>query len=354
MADVFISYATEDRDRVKALAEALGQAGFSIWWDRKIPLGRAFDQVIEEAIRDAKSVIVVWSAASVASEWVRNEASEGKRRRILVPVFIEPVDAPLAFRLLSGADLNGWAPDRPHGEFDKLKERVAEIIAHMPLQTGGPAPVEQPGARAGRGLAGTIKPIPKSWIALGAVALLALGVIGYALYPRPEPRPVGVPHADPVGASKRSGGLSTADTGPDKPVAGASLPGGHFSQLETALQGLLSSGGLGPSAALPAFHVPDLGLRVVFMSREVADKSGLGGLTASGAVVWEVQGGGPAGRGGLHIMDLIAAIDGKKIDTEDDLRQAFTKLGPGKIRFVVKRGAKELALDVDCPTCKPG
>jgi len=45
----------------------------------------SFDEVIEKAIADAKCVIVLWSAASVASEWVRNEASEGKRRGILVP-----------------------------------------------------------------------------------------------------------------------------------------------------------------------------------------------------------------------------------------------------------------------------
>ena len=111
MADIFISYASEDRQRAGALAETLGAHGWSVWWDREIPLGQSFDQVIEKALASAKCVIVLWSSVSIASEWVRNEASEAKRRAILIPVFIERVDAPLAFRLLNGADLRDWRPN---------------------------------------------------------------------------------------------------------------------------------------------------------------------------------------------------------------------------------------------------
>ena len=39
MADVFISYASEDRNRVRPLAEALQSRGFNVWWDRSLPPG---------------------------------------------------------------------------------------------------------------------------------------------------------------------------------------------------------------------------------------------------------------------------------------------------------------------------
>src|SRR5689334_9290301 len=128
MNEVFISYATEDRERARSLASVLRERGWDIWWDREIPLGQAFDEVIEKAIDQAKCVIVLWSAASVSCEWVRNEASEGKRRGILLPVSIEQVEAPLAFRSLNGADLSRWKGDGSDAEFLRLIEHVKKLL----------------------------------------------------------------------------------------------------------------------------------------------------------------------------------------------------------------------------------
>ena len=67
MADIFISYARVDRERAQALASALDGEGWTVWWDRDIPPGRTFDDVIEEALGAAKCVIVLWSRDSVRS-----------------------------------------------------------------------------------------------------------------------------------------------------------------------------------------------------------------------------------------------------------------------------------------------
>ena len=66
MADIFVSYASDDRDRVRPLIERLESQGWTIWWDRDLVVGPSFDEKIEEAIDAASVVVVVWSNASVA------------------------------------------------------------------------------------------------------------------------------------------------------------------------------------------------------------------------------------------------------------------------------------------------
>jgi hypothetical protein len=125
MADVFISYASEDRDRAGKLASALTTLGWSVWWDRKIITGQTFDQAIERELEAAKSVVVLWSIRSVESEWVKNEASLASERGVLVPALIDSVKLPLEFRRKQTADLVDWRGDPAHTGFQALCEGIA-------------------------------------------------------------------------------------------------------------------------------------------------------------------------------------------------------------------------------------
>jgi hypothetical protein len=129
MVDIFLSYSRHDKERIVPVVKALEARGWSVWWDRKIPPGKTFDQVIEEALSTAKCVIVVWSKDSVGSEWVKTEAAEGAERKILVPVAIDNVKIPLAYRLRQSAQLAGWDGISPHPELDLLFGSVRDLIA---------------------------------------------------------------------------------------------------------------------------------------------------------------------------------------------------------------------------------
>ena len=74
MADVFVSYASEDREKAAEVARILEARQLTVWWDRKITLGLSFDEVIERELLACRSAIVIWTAHSVASKWVRREA----------------------------------------------------------------------------------------------------------------------------------------------------------------------------------------------------------------------------------------------------------------------------------------
>jgi hypothetical protein len=126
--EIFLSYASSDRATAQAVAAALSALGWSVWWDRTIPPGKSFDQVIEAALDTAKCVIVLWSKASVSSDWVKSEASEGARRRILIPALIEDITIPLEFRRIQAASLVGWNSSSTHPGFESLARSVTALL----------------------------------------------------------------------------------------------------------------------------------------------------------------------------------------------------------------------------------
>jgi hypothetical protein len=71
---------------------------------------------------------VVWSQHSVNSDWVKTEAAEGARRRILVPVLLDEVRIPLEFRRIQAARLLDWHDTGPHPEFDMVVRAVEETL----------------------------------------------------------------------------------------------------------------------------------------------------------------------------------------------------------------------------------
>src|SRR5262245_57810416 len=125
MADIFISYKREDRDRVEPFAHALEREGFSVWWDADLLIGSSYSSSIKSQLNEARAVIPVWTSLSVQSEWVQEEATQGKRRGVLFPIRFDNVDPPIGFTMVETADLSGWREDhRDHPEWSRLLEQL--------------------------------------------------------------------------------------------------------------------------------------------------------------------------------------------------------------------------------------
>jgi TolB-like protein len=113
VADVFLSYVRSDRSVASALAGELEKAGFTVWWDRHIHAGADFSAEIEREIERARAVVVLWSASSRDSAWVRDEAAYARDRKKLVPVRIDAAEPPLGFRQVQSIDLIDWSANPP-------------------------------------------------------------------------------------------------------------------------------------------------------------------------------------------------------------------------------------------------
>ncbi len=125
----FLSYARADQHRAAKLAKALETGGVDLWWDTLIEGGAAFARSIEAALDKSNAVIVVWSAASVGSDWVLDEAAKGRDLRKLVPVTFDGAEAPLGFRQYQAINLSHWRGDPNAPE-------IASIVRAIRAATG--------------------------------------------------------------------------------------------------------------------------------------------------------------------------------------------------------------------------
>jgi len=124
MADIFISYASEDRGRVRSLAEALQKRRFNVWWDRELAAGQDYAAIIEAQLREAKAVVVVWTASSVASTFVRDEAGRAREDGRLLPVLLDDVEPPMGFGAIQAEDFTSWNGAAGAAQMEILSEAL--------------------------------------------------------------------------------------------------------------------------------------------------------------------------------------------------------------------------------------
>src|SRR5690349_15111101 len=115
MTDVFISYARDDRERVRPVAEALQAEGWDVWWDPSMPtagLGNTVGEAVDRKLSSAGAVLVMWSAYSRGSEYVRSEAAAGLYRNKLIQARIDTAAPPRPFDQVEVMDIGHWSGER--------------------------------------------------------------------------------------------------------------------------------------------------------------------------------------------------------------------------------------------------
>jgi adenylate cyclase len=127
MSDVFVSYARSDEPQAKRVAEALRSLGYHVWRDDELPAHRPYSEVIEERLKSAKAVVVLWSAEAVKSQWVRAEADAARSAGTLVQALLDGNIPPMPFNQIQCADLSVWDESADSPGWKKLVASVAEL-----------------------------------------------------------------------------------------------------------------------------------------------------------------------------------------------------------------------------------
>ena len=128
MADVFISYARESATAAQRMAMALRSAGFPVWIDDQLPAHGEFPAMIEEKLRSAKAVLVLWSADAVTSRWVPAEADIAHKAGTLVQLTLDSASPPLPFNRLQCVRLRDWDGDLTAPGWLKIAAGIADLV----------------------------------------------------------------------------------------------------------------------------------------------------------------------------------------------------------------------------------
>src|SRR5262245_10070715 len=124
MTDIFFSYSSADRERVRPIRDALVAQGFEVFWDQQVPAGMDWDTWIRQHLTKSKCAMAFWSVTSVSSDNVRHEATVAKQQGKLISVLLEPLTAeqfPMGLYAQQAANLSGWSGDYSHDEWRKFR-----------------------------------------------------------------------------------------------------------------------------------------------------------------------------------------------------------------------------------------
>ncbi len=171
---LFVSYSRTDLVHARPVIDLLEQAGFDVWWDGRLEGGENYLQTTEHALETSDCVVVLWSATSVNSHWVRDEAQRGRERGCLVPLTIDGTMAPLGFRQFQLLDISGW-------DGAATSPEAARILVAVRAKAGAatPAPVSAPPAPAPpASAAGGVALSRRTLMIGGAAAAGGAGLLG--------------------------------------------------------------------------------------------------------------------------------------------------------------------------------
>jgi DNA/RNA endonuclease G (NUC1) len=138
MADIFLSYAHADRERVRKFVKLFEEEGWSVWWDRGISPGMEWLPELERELTNSRIIVVIWSNNSVVSTWVDKEVNVGLARNSLVPIVIDEGAIPGKYLKNQACDLSNWNGTKQITEIETLLRAVAKLVPPSRIDTVRP------------------------------------------------------------------------------------------------------------------------------------------------------------------------------------------------------------------------
>lgn len=126
--DVFISYKSEDRERVRQIVSYLEALGVGVYWDRNLLPGQDYSQELTGRARAARAILVCWSAKANASHWVFHEAKIAMEENKLVFITFDRSEVPREFAPIHALHMPDQSTIPLSEQIEPLRTQLWSII----------------------------------------------------------------------------------------------------------------------------------------------------------------------------------------------------------------------------------
>lgn len=139
MWDVFISHASEDKEKIaRPLAEELRKRGLSVWYDEfTIKIGHSLRQTIDQGLKGSKYGIVILSKNFFAKDWPQKEldgltARERNGKKIILPIWHNITKEEIAEY---SPTLAGLYAAKTKDGIPKIIDMIMEVLEESPQES---------------------------------------------------------------------------------------------------------------------------------------------------------------------------------------------------------------------------
>lgn len=169
--DVFISYSSQDMKAAQAICHVLEQKEIRCWMaPRNIPPGSDYGDVIDDAIKSCKVVVVIFSETAAESQWVKGELNIAfEEQKTIIPFRLD--NTPLKGQNRVMLNKTHWIDAYPD-----YKIKFNDLVAAVALSVGKEVHLEGDPP---------LPPKPKDYkkpIIIGVISILIIAAISF-IYP---------------------------------------------------------------------------------------------------------------------------------------------------------------------------
>ena len=131
--DIFISYSSKQKSIADGVCHYLEENGFKCWMaPRDIPIGSEYGDLIEEAIKACKAIVLVFSEAASISKWVKGEINVAfSEDKPILPFRVDETEIKGGFRVM--LNQMHWIDAYPH-----YADRLPDLLNSISSLLGRP------------------------------------------------------------------------------------------------------------------------------------------------------------------------------------------------------------------------